>query len=285
MPMIFGNNTIGSMFLGPNKIGKAYLGENLVWLSDGSWGQMERHESVEGSITNRLLSSYDTEDHAYATFTNPTNAYTASNSTYTEIGMATGASAETYVYYKWDISDIPNNATINSLSCVVRGYVSNTTSANVAARNTQLFSGTTAKGSPVNVTTTITNREQTVGKWTRDELSNIRLRVYGRRGTNNTTSNYQMRLYFGKLSINYTYIKDYYAVKVKNHMTGLTVDPENAEYESGDTATLVFSGATSGFIVLDNGVDVTSQLEALGNNAVYTIPNIDCGHKIIVNEI
>lgn len=110
-----GSTKIGKIFLGDVEIAKAYLGTQLVYQSGENWGELERVETISGAITNRLLSSYDTEDHSYDYLTNPTNAYTSATSSYAEIGLTTGANAETYVYYKWDTSDIPDNAIINSV--------------------------------------------------------------------------------------------------------------------------------------------------------------------------
>ena len=274
----FGTNNIGKLFLGSTEIAKAYLGTQLVYQSGENWGELERVETEPGVLSNKLLSSYDTEDYSYYNLTNPGNAYTSATSSYAQIGLTRGASAETYIYFKWDTSSIPQNAVIDSVSCVARVMINNTTAANVSARQVQMCSGTTLKGSAATPTTTAADRTPTAGTWTREELNDARLRLFARRGASNTTSNYYFRLYYGKLTVNYTVEKHYYTVKVINKVSGLTVTPEVQEYEAGDTATLTFSGLSSGFRVYDNDVDVTSQI----SGSVYTIQNISAGHRILV---
>lgn len=261
----------------------ALMRRRMMMLSD-DWGELERSETVTGSMSNELLSSYDTDDSVYASLSDVSNAYTGSNSTYALIGLVAGENAETKLYFKWDTSSIPDNVTISSVACRVRGTISNTTAANVASRNVRMCSGTTPKGSAENITGTVTDRILSVGTWTRDELRDCRLLFYAKRGTSNTSSSYTMRAYWGKLTVNYSYEQYYYTVKVKNNVTGLTVSPETYEYEAGDTVTLTFSGLSSGFVVKDNDVDVTSQLVSSGSDLVYTISDISEGHKIIVKE-
>jgi hypothetical protein len=60
-------------------------------------------------------------DHAYASINSSyplANGYTdASSTNYTRINLTTGSGATTYIYFTFDCSDIPANATINSVTC------------------------------------------------------------------------------------------------------------------------------------------------------------------------
>lgn len=151
------------------------------------------------------LSGYDTSDYAYASASDLANPIgkPSSNGTCATIDLATGSKAATYIYYYFDTSSIPNNANIISISCTAKGYVSSTSSYYVSARQMQLFCGTTAKGSSVNLTTTATAHTIAAGTWTRDELNNCRLRLYAQRGTMSASTSRTMQLYGAELTITY----------------------------------------------------------------------------------
>lgn len=77
--------------------------------------------------------------------------------------------------YTFDLSGIPANAVISSVSCVVKAHEEN------ASRSTctlQLYSGSTAKGSATTVSgTSNAIYTLTTGSWTRSELDNLKLRM------------------------------------------------------------------------------------------------------------
>ena len=283
MSSYLGTNGIGKLYLGGTEIAKAYLGSSLIYESGGGggdWGDLERHETVSATMSNKLLSSYDDSDYNYDSLSNVGNAYTNSTSNYAQIGLAKGASILSYMYFKWDLSEIPADATINSVTCVCRATVTNTSASNVAGRNVGMFCGDTLKGDYTSITTTATDRTLSVGSWTRAELNDAKIRIAARRGTSNVNTAYYLRMFYAKLTVEYTYTQYYYTVKVRNSVTGLTVTPEQEEYEAGETATLTFSGLSSGFTVLDNGTDVTNLLVQDGDNLVYTIADLGEGHRI-----
>ncbi len=165
-------------------------------------GQLTPHTATE----TFLLSSYDSVDCSYYSLTNPTRAYTDTSSTnYSTINLTRGSQAETYVYFKFDTSSIPADATIDSVSCDVKIFINNTSSGNVATRTIQMFSGTTAKGSTQNATTSATIRTFSGETWTRSEISDCRVKLYAKRGTSNTDTSYYFRLYGAVLTVTYTY--------------------------------------------------------------------------------
>lgn len=146
-------------------------------------------------------------DGAWYSLSDSANAYDDENSTtYAMIRLTRGSSgAITYIYFTFDTSIIPAGATIDSVTIRAKIFISNASSNNVAVRQCQMFAGTTAKGSAQNATTTsrvVTFSGQT---WTRQELNDIRIRLYAERGTKNLNNDYVFRFYGATLEITYTY--------------------------------------------------------------------------------
>lgn len=151
-------------------------------------------------------SSYDTTDHSYYALTNPSNAYTNTSSTsYCRIRLTTGSQAETWIYFEFDTSSIPANAVIDEVSCSAKTYKSNGTTSNIAIARWQLYSGTTPKGDYATIAASQQVQTITNTSWTREEVSDLRLRMYAKRGTQNTSTNtFDIRLYGAELTIKYT---------------------------------------------------------------------------------
>lgn len=149
-------------------------------------------------------SGYDTDRTVYASALNLENAFTSSSSdTYAQYNLKTGGSANTYVYLTFDLSSIPQNATINSVACTARAFINNTTSSRIATRQMQLFSNDTAKGTPINIEGSATIQNLDVGQWTREELDGLSLRLYAKRGSSSTSTNYYIRFMGATLTIEY----------------------------------------------------------------------------------
>lgn len=187
----------------------------------------------------------------------------SAGTTYSQINLTTGSNAETYVLYKFDCSVIPADATIDSVTCSAKAYISNTTSNRITNRTIQLYYGTnTAKGSASTVSTSTTAFNMTCGTWTRNELNNCYIRLYGKRGTSNTTTTYYFRFYGATLTIKYTYNYQTYTVTTSLNGKG-TINPSgNTEVEEGLGFSLNIAPekANDEIKVTDNGVDVTNQL-------------------------
>lgn len=155
-------------------------------------------------------SGYDETNYSYASVNSSyplSNAVgkSSSNTTYAQWNLKTGSSAESYVFYLFDCSSIPENATINSVSCTAKAYISSTQSSRINTRQIQMYYGTsTAKGSASTVSTSTSALTLTCGDWTREELNDCRIRIYTKRGTSSTSSTYYNRFYGATLTIEYT---------------------------------------------------------------------------------
>lgn len=212
----------------------------------------------QGTITVNP-SSYDTTSYSWASVSSQypmSNAYTDSSSTtYAQVSLKTGANAETYFYLIFDLSPIPANATITSISCSAKGYINTTNSSRITARQMQLFSGTTAKGSAATISTSTSAQNLTCGSWTRSELNNCRLRFYVKRGTSNTSSTYNIRAYGATLTVNYSWQETTYTITVSG--TGASPSGSN-EVVEGESFTVRVDQEERP-VIKDNGVDVSNQ--------------------------
>ena len=202
-------------------------------------------------------------DHAYASVSNTTNGYAdSSNTTYATINLTTGSGATTYIYFTFDFSDIPSGATIDSVSCSAKAYINTTNSSRITTRQIQLYSGTTAKGSASTISNSTTAFSMTTGTWTRDELLNARIRLYGVRGTSNTTSTYYFRFYGATFTVNYSVNGIAYTIGATSNVTGTTVDPASQDVISGENAIVsIYTDSIDDITVTDNDTDVTDELE------------------------
>ena len=223
-----------------------------------------------GTITKQKtisvdVSSHDTTHYSYASVSSSyplSRAYTASDSTtYGQVSWKTGSGAETYVYLRFDFSSIPSDATIKSVSAKAKGYVNTTSSSRVTTRQMQLATGTTLKGSALTLSTSTS--EQTfsnVGTWTRAELLNAGVRFYVKRGTSNTSSTYNLRMYGATMTVTYEYNETTYTITV-NNSTSATVTANPDEVLQGEDS-LIRSNTISNLVIKDNGVDITNQFVA-----------------------
>ena len=219
-----------------------------------------------GTVTHNytlgvIPSGYSTSNSSYSSISTSypvTNGYTNSSSTnYAYITCNTGSRASSYISYTFDVSSIPADATITSVSCAAKSRVSSTSYISTAVF--QLYTNTTAKGSSVDYrSTTASARTLTnTGTWTRNELNNIQLRHTATRGTSNTNRAAYIYFYGADLTINYSVSETAYSITVTNNSTA-TVTPMTQDVVAGDSGSIMIDDI-SGITVTDNNTDVTSQ--------------------------
>lgn len=160
--------------------------------------------------------------------TNPVGK-SSSNTTYATLTTSTTRSATSYAFWKFDCSSIPSNATIESVSCVAKCYVNNTT--RISTRSVQLYYGTsTAKGSSVSFgNSTTATQTLDCGTWTREELNDINIRVAGTRGT--STRSATIQFYGADLTVTYTIPQNYTVTTTITN--GVLVNPSASEVVVG----------------------------------------------------
>jgi len=140
-----------------------------------------------------------------------------SSSTYARFMLA---STTQHAIYSFDTSAIPTTATIVSVACSVKAYVTGTSS-NISAKTAQLYAGSTAKGSAYTLPTTNSVWSfSDVGTWTASEIRNIRLRF---NGAYSGSSSYYIRFYGAELTVVYTLDSYTYVYTMTNVQTNHTI--------------------------------------------------------------
>lgn len=190
-----------------------------------------------------------------------TNAYDNSNDTENYARYSISTSTTGYVYLTYDTSNIPETATIQSVVAKARLRISNTS--RVTNRVCRLYTGTTAKGSNTNFSSTSSGGTvinlSTGTSWTRSELNDLRMRIGGT-GSSSTSSKY---IYIYGTDITITYTAESRTVTTTLNGNG-TISPSGAttSYDGDEyTLTITPTNTSNTVTVTNNGVNVTSELE------------------------
>ena len=206
------------------------------------------------------------------------------------------------IYYHFDFSDIPDNATINSMTVQAYGHLENSSqSAEVAHLNT--YSGTTAKGTQVSYTSTSSQLITiTPGTWTVAELKDdprvgFTIGYYGGLTTGITWSvTYSIpstgNPYYWTYTLTNVAADHTITIEQSGPFEPPEEDPEytyypitissiNAVTSPHNGTTRIVAGTNETITItptdpqltlaLDNGVDITSQLVGGTPNNTYTV--------------
>lgn len=174
-----------------------------------------------------------------------------------------GSSSTAYINYKFEFEGVPENATIDSVTCQVKGHLENTSR---STANLQMYHGSTAKGTQTKFTST---SAQTItvscGTWTREEIDDMYLRF--------TIGYYGGLVNGATVTVTYTWNDTKYTITTS--ATGVEIDPSGeTEVYEGSNFTLKITN-TEGVTATDNGTDVTSQLVTVQDTAeTYEIENL-----------
>ena len=229
-------------------------------------------------------------DYSFASISNATNPVGkgANNTTYAKITLKTGTSAETWVYWPFDLSAIPSNATIDSVSCSAKADVSVGIGSHITSRTIQLYSGTTGKGSATNLTTSETAHNLDCGTWTRAELQDCRLRTYARRGASSTSTNSYLYFYGADLTVTYTYQSEKFMLKLSgayNDVARTFKKVSGIWVEQTDLANVIEDGVRyqngGEYVPTYKTITVTGSGDAIYNGQTYTVAGLEInGEKI-----
>lgn len=146
-------------------------------------------------------SSYISVDASYPL----SNSLTSSSSdTFTVLNLNTGSGAVSKLAVKFDMSKIPTDAKVNSISCKIKARISNS-SPYVLTGVAQLYCGTAGLSSEIELgTSVVTQTFNDTGWWDRESLDELILLITCTRGSLYASRSQTLRFYGADLTIDYT---------------------------------------------------------------------------------
>ena len=209
--------------------------------------------------------------------------YDSSHTSYTRFNVTQSTTG--YIYFTFDTSSIPENATITGITGNFKARVSSTS--RITNTVAQLCTGTTTKGSNVTfASTTASVRSLTTGgasAWTRANLNDLRLKIGGT--ASSSSSSRRIDFYGADVTIEYSYTVTTYDVTITNS-TSATVTASNTTPIAGENVEITAS-TLSGINITDNGTNVNSQFVLVStgsdtghptnytSNSNFTLTSID----------
>lgn len=170
---------------------------------------------------------------------------------------STGASRTLKMYFKFDVSSIPANATIESVTMKVKGRISTLTTTSATL---QLCSGTSSKDSESFATTTTTHT--LTGTFTRSQLNNV---TFGVVCSNSNASGRTIYLYGADLTVVYTVITEQFMFKSGDTWTGASTTYKKV------------NGAWVEQTNLASVADASAKYRFAGTLKDYTLTNMTAG--------
>ena len=127
------------------------------------------------------------------------------SSDYAQWYMVTGGAAITPVLYAFDLSEIPENATITSVTCQAKCQAQNSSSFRGGNNTLSLYSGDSQMTVTENPAFGTSAAVVTIPEvaWTRDQLSNCKIKIQAARGLLGTSTSYYIRFYGADLTVTY----------------------------------------------------------------------------------
>jgi len=266
--------------------------------------QLEQHLMPTGDTIEKYPESHTTSGiqsgssyAAYCIGHSAESPYSSTNNMYASQN-STG-----YAEYTFDFSDIPENATITSVSITVNGHRENSTVDSTHVSRVQAYAGSTAKGEYYEFTSTSnqTHTLEDIGTWTRAELQNAKLRhtvgyygglvcgitwevVYEIPSTGNL---YYWTYTISNVAADHTILIDESGPFIPPEEDPeytyypITISSINAQTDPGTGTTRVQEGTNQTVTIepldpkltlaLDNGVDITDQLVHIPPSNTYTV--------------
>lgn len=146
-------------------------------------------------------SSYISVDASYPL----SNGLTSADSdTFTVLNLNTGSGAVSKLAVKFDMSKIPTDAKVNSISCKIKARISNF-SPYVLTGVAQLYCGTAGLSSEIELgTSAVAQTFSDTGYWDRESLDDLILLITCTRGSLSANSSQTLRFYGADLTVDYT---------------------------------------------------------------------------------
>lgn len=146
-------------------------------------------------------SSYISVDASYPL----SNGLTSSSSdTFTVLNLNTGGGAVSKLAVKFDVSKIPSDAKINSISCKIKAKISNAYSY-ILSGVAQLYCGTAGLSSEIDLgVSEVAQSFSDTGWWDRESLDQLILLITCTRGSISASNSQTLRFYGADLTVDYT---------------------------------------------------------------------------------
>lgn len=236
--------------------------------------------------------SYGGTNNGWSTSYPYTNCYTNSSSnTFGQIVPPASTSTNNCVQrFGFNITGIPNNATITSLSCTIKIACSNGSGFSIATA--QFYNGDMSTGSAkgtaldfTNNTSTTARIYNTLGSWTKSELDTLELRITSKKSGNSTR---YVNFYGADLTINYSYNETEYEITTSTQSATATISPVSQYIVEGNSGTVTISNVSdiTELLISDNDEGKTSSVvHVSGTTYTYTIDDIDEDHNIVLIDV
>ena len=250
-----------------------------------------RHEMPKGGTVSKVPSSYTTSGSINGTRYEDTVGHGVDNPSSRTGSDYCNSGSEAIIYYHFDFSDIPDDATITSMTVQAYGHMeSSSQSSEIAELN--VYHGTTAKGTTEEYTSTSSHLVTiNAGSWTVAELKDdarvgFTIGYYGGLTTGitwtvtysmpSTGSDYYWEYTLDNITADHVIVVDnagaiippeedpnynYYPVTISS--INATTNPHNGttRVQEGTSETITISPTDPKLtLALDNGVDITSLL-------------------------
>ena len=147
------------------------------------------------------ISSYSSVDASYPL----SNGLTSSSSdTFTVLNLNKGSGAVSKLAVKFDVSKIPTDAKVNSISCKIKAKISNAYSY-ILSGVAQLYCGTAGLSSEIDLgTSEVAQSFSDTGWWDRESLNELVLLITCTRGSLSANNSQTLRFYGADLTVDYT---------------------------------------------------------------------------------
>lgn len=146
-------------------------------------------------------SSYISVDASYPLSNGLTSA---SSNTFTVLNLNKGGGAVSKLAVKFDMSKIPTDAKVNSISCKIKARISNAYTY-ILSGVAQLYCGTAGLSSEIDLgTSEVAQSFSDTGYWDRESLDDLILLITCTRGSLSANSSQTLRFYGADLTVDYT---------------------------------------------------------------------------------
>lgn len=294
--------------------------EQLVLTTPGESYTASGILSTFDTVNSQYVGIYSSYAYTNAEGHSAAEGIASTGSTRSAFYPATGAGSELFVYYDFgEVTGIPSDAVIYNVSANV-AFSTAYSGQGYSDVTLQLCIGTTPVGEATHPeiganSAPVSARTATVdggSGWTLNDITNAKILLYGVRNdtnSNNDTGGTRDNLCMhgadiivtygdGNTFNGYTYTLNnvqtahtiviienpQYTLTSASHVQGVTITPATATVYGRQDITFNISGELGEAVVLDNNINVTTQLRANATGRTYTISNVQSSHTIVVTE-